>query len=314
MKNIITIDCHYTGEKIACAYLVKNGENSYFVENNTAPSVSYLLAAMQENNISPDQIQYIIITHVHLDHAGGTAELLKHCPNAIVLAHPKAARHLINPSKLVESAKAVYGDEVFRNLYGEIEPVPETRIIIPDDMSQLQVGNSTLQFNYTKGHANHHFVIYDMKEETVFTGDSFGIAYPSLQHGRYPFIFPSSSPTDFDATEARLSIEKIATCGARFIALTHFGIIDYIGAARSFLLEAIESYEKIQRELIEHLKNGEPIQELAVKKVTQWFSYACENHSLDFNAVEPMLRLDIDLNSQGLAFAAQKALKTGGHI
>ena len=178
-------------------------DQAAFVDTNTTHSVPLLIEKLRTLGLSPEAVSYLIITHVHLDHAGGASALLKLCPNATLLAHPKAARHMIDPSKLVTSAKKVYGEAQFDQLYGAIDSIPKERVQVIEDGEVIAFGTRTFQFFYTRGHANHHFCIWDSASNGVFTGDSFGLAYPALQK-RGLFIFPSTSPTDFDPDEARL--------------------------------------------------------------------------------------------------------------
>ena len=128
MHNIEVIDCKYLRPQFAASFLIQEGERAVFVENNTAHSVPLLLGRLRVRKLSPNQVDFIIVTHVHLDHAGGSHALMEACPNAILLAHPRAAKHLIDPTRLVESAKRVYGVEHFRELYGEIGAIPKERV------------------------------------------------------------------------------------------------------------------------------------------------------------------------------------------
>ena len=131
--SIEAIDCHYGGPEKTAAYLMVERGRACFVDNNTNSAVPRLLEALERRGIAREAVDYAIITHVHLDHAGGTAALLEACPNAKVLAHPKATRHLISPERLIAGSKAGYGEEQFHFLYGEIRPVPEERVISVED-------------------------------------------------------------------------------------------------------------------------------------------------------------------------------------
>ena len=159
------------------------------------------MEVLKKEGLKPEDVQYLIITHVHLDHAGGSSALLKACPNAVLLAHPRAATHIIDPTKLIKSARLVYGESAFEKLYGEIEPVASARVRVMNDGETVQFGSRNLHFFYTRGHANHHFCILDSGSEGIFTGDSFGLAYPALQKNGL-LIIPSTSPTDFNPDEA----------------------------------------------------------------------------------------------------------------
>jgi glyoxylase-like metal-dependent hydrolase (beta-lactamase superfamily II) len=312
MKDIVTIDCNYVMPKVAAAYLLRAGDKACFIDNNTNYAVPALLAALKENNYKPEDVSHIIITHVHLDHAGATGLLLSHCPHAIVVAHPRAAPHVINPTRLVESARSVYGAENFHKLYGEILPVPESRVYIPADGEIMQVGDRELEFIYTRGHANHHFVILDKKSKSIFTGDSFGIAYPLLQHGSRPFLFPSTSPTDFDAAEARISYNKIVATGAERAYPTHFDTWSDMKGGHAMLMAAMYEIEGLFNELAAGDLAGEAAYRFAFAGFKKFFDRELSARGIHLaKAEEDILGMDIDLNAQGLAFAAQRARKKG---
>lgn len=274
------------------------------IENNTVHAVPKILRAMQAAGVSGEQIRYLIITHVHLDHAGGTAELLKHCPNATVLAHPRAARHLIDPSKLVKSAEGVYGAERFREIYGVIEPVPAARVKEMEDGATVDLGGKPLHFWHTRGHAKHHFVVHDPDADTVFTGDTFGLAYPALQRAGQ-LVLLSTSPTDFEPDEALRSLDKVLSLGTRRAHLTHFGAIHDLPAAAAQLRTQIE----YSRRLVEKYRgDARPFPELARAIEPE---LKLQMHTLMVsNGLNPTteewarLSLDLEVNAQGLAWVA----------
>ncbi len=307
MKDIITIDCNYVMPRVAAAYLIRCGEKACFVDNNTNYAVPALLAALKDNGYTPEQVSHIIITHVHLDHAGGTGLLLTHCPNAVVVAHPRAAPHVIDPSRLVKSAQQVYGEDNFRKLYGEILPVPENRVVIPADGEVFQLGDKSLQFIYTRGHANHHFSIYEQTTKSIFTGDSFGIAYPMLQHGSKPFLFPSTTPTDFDATEARISYDKILASGAERAYPTHFDVWTDMRGGYTMLHGYINRIEALYASLLSE-GDAEKIPALARAGFDAFFADELRARSITLSPQETaVLEMDVNLNAQGIAFAAARA-------
>lgn len=307
---ITTIDCEYVMPNVAAAYLLHCGEKACFIDNNTNHAVPLLLEALKNNKYRPEDVAYIIITHVHLDHAGATGLLLQHCPNAKVIAHPRAAPHVIDPSRLVQSAQSVYGAAEFEKLYGTIHPVPESRVYIPADNELIQVGDTELRFIYTRGHANHHFVILDRKTNSIFTGDSFGIAYPMLQRGKKPFLFASTSPTDFDAAEARLSYEKIVATGATHAYPTHFGVWTDLLAGQQMLSEHMSQIEKIFDALKTGGNGSVEAYAYARSAIESWFERQLADRGITLSSTEQnMLGLDIDLNAQGLVFAANRARK-----
>jgi len=302
--RLVTIDSEYTAPGVAACYLrVQNGEAA-FVETNTAHAVPRLLAALEAEALRPEDVRWVVVTHVHLDHAGGASALMRACPNATLVAHPRAARHLVDPSRLVASAQAVYGPDRFAQLYGTIDPIPAARVRAVDDGETLDLGGAPLRFLHTRGHANHHFVVHDPARETVYTGDAFGIAYPQVQRaGR--FVFATTSPTDFDAPAARASVDRIVGLGTPTACPTHFGEIDRIDVAAAQLRWWIDRSERLLEEAIAlppaeadtHLREGvRALMEEAARRV---------GLHLD-ESDRKLLALDVELNAQGLAFVAAK--------
>lgn len=304
--SVFTIDCNYVLPELACAYLLVEGKEACFIENNTTNAVPILLSELAKHNLARENVKYIIITHVHLDHAGGTAALLEECPNATVIAHPRAAPHLVNPQRLVESAKQVYGEENFFKLYGEIQPVPENKIYIPYDGETIRWGSRYLKFIYTRGHANHHFVIYDSLTNGVFTGDSFGIAYPYLQKGSSPFLFPSTTPTDFDPIEAKVSLQKIKDTEADKAYLTHFGVWEYMEEGVRQMYDGISYMEEIFLLAQDPSLSEEQVEEFIKNKVNLYFHKEVEKRNLP-SSVYDYLNLDIEINVMGIVFAVRRA-------
>jgi len=302
--RLVTIDCDYLGPGIAAAYLRIQGDEVAFVETNTNHAVPKLLAALERENLAPQQVRYIIVTHVHLDHAGGTSLLAKACPQATVLAHPRAARHLIDPSKLVASAKGVYGAARFEALYGTIEPIDAARVKSLDDGAEVPFGETSFKFIHTRGHANHHFIVHDPARSSVFTGDTFGLYYPRLQRGK-TFVFPSTSPTDFDAAAAHASVDVVKNLGVKRAALTHFGETEDLETAAAQLHEWLD----ISAALMEQANKGDPTEaENTIRAgIVAAMERAAERAGIVFDAEDrAMLELDVGLNAQGLAYAASK--------
>ncbi len=307
---VTVIDCHYVYEKTAAAFLLNAGNEAAFIETNTSHALPYLLTALKDKNISAEKIKYIIITHVHLDHAGGTAALLQHCPNATVVAHPRAARHVIDPQRLVESARMVYGHELFEKLYGAIERVPAERVITPEDGASLTLGDRELRFFYTRGHANHHFVIFDTQDRTVYTGDSFGIAYPLLQSGSRPFIYPTTTPTDFDPIEAHRSYDLITSLKPRRAMLTHFGEWGDVSYGAAELHRLMNEIEKIYGYLLEHDLSQEKATTYAEEQFEALFLRELAERGIYPTEEQlQMLRIDTGINAQGIVFSAMRQKK-----
>ncbi|MCS6899164.1 MAG: MBL fold metallo-hydrolase [Myxococcales bacterium] len=301
-----TIDCDYMLPGLAAAFLRVEGDEAAFVETNTSHAVPKLLAALAAAQLRPEQVRWVIVTHVHLDHAGGASALMKALPNATLLAHPRAARHLIDPSRLVASATQVYGAENFARLYGVIEPIDPARVRSLEDGASIELGSSSLQVFHTRGHANHHFVVFDSTSSSVFTGDTFGLVYPRLQRAKR-FAFPSTSPTDYDGLEARKSIDRVLSLGAERAFLTHFGEVRDLLVIADQLRRWLDLSDALVREAAA-LPPAEREPLLRRRLAAALEQAALEaGLSLDDNDWR-LLDLDLGLNAQGLAFAAGKPL------
>ncbi len=250
-KVLVPIDCHYQVPLRACSFLMIEGNHASFVDNNTVFAVPHLLKALEQHKIPPENVDYLIVTHVHLDHAGGTSALLKHCPNAKVIAHPKTAKFLARPERLIEGARAVYGEPLFTQLFGEIEPVPEERIQIVADEEILTWGERTLRFMHTLGHATHHICIHDSKTNGVFTGDSFGLGQSDPETYDTKFLFVSTAPADFDPIEAERTIRRILSLHPDYVFLPHYGIHKDPQHGASMLLRSLSAMEVLLQTALE---------------------------------------------------------------
>ena len=300
-----TIDCDFL-PAFTAAYLRVAGDECAFIETHTAHALPKLLAALDEHGRRPEDVRWIVVTHAHLDHAAGAGALLAKCPNATLLAHPRAARHLVDPTRLVASAKAVYGAERFAELYGRIDPISEGRVRSLDDGATFALGDATLRVHHTAGHAKHHFVVDDPATDAVFTGDAFGVVYPALQRG-VRFALASTSPTDFDPDEARRSIDKILSLGERGACLTHYDEVrdleEVAGQLRGWI-------DRSEAWLAEAARSDEPVAAITVRIEEQLRRAIAEDSSkrgLSLDAAGwQVLALDIALNAQGIAFVADK--------
>jgi len=311
MHRIRTIDCHYMGQKdLAAAYLLIDGDEAAFVENNTAHSVPLLLKALGEEGLSPEQVRYALVTHAHLDHAGGSSALLEACPNANLVAHPRAARHLIDPSRLVASATSVYGEERFAQFYGTLKPIPAERVRTMEDGDTLSFGARTLSFTHTRGHANHHLIIHDSGSDGVFTGDAFGLAYPALQ-GRGPFTIPTTSPTDYLADEALSVVQQIVAMQPSRVFLTHFGERTEVEELGRQLIADLKVSKGIFEDAVESDLEGEALERRCGEALDRHLASRIRAQGLELDAAFEVLALDRELNAQGLAFAAMRKRQKG---
>lgn len=294
-----TIDCDVL-PRFTAAYLRVAGDECAFVETHTSHALPKLLAELSARGRKPGDVRWIVVTHAHLDHAAGAGELLAACPNATLLAHPRAAKNLIDPEKLEASAKRVYGDARFAELYGRIVSAPAERVRALEDGATFELGGATLSVHHTEGHAKHHFVVHDPELSTVYTGDAFGLVYPALQHsGR--FAIASTSPIDFDPAAARRSLDIILGLGAEHACLTHFGAFEDLDVIAAQVRAWIDRSEAWMNAC---LASEEPL-DVQVARVAGQIREVLEGTRLGPKDLE-LLALDIDLNAQGIAVAAER--------
>lgn len=303
--SVTTIDCEYLDHPgFAAAYLIHEGDAAAFVETNTNRAVPRMLEAVAALGVPRERVEYVIITHVHLDHAGGASALMDACPNATLLAHPRAAKHVIDPAKLIKSAEAVYGEDAFREMYGEIRPVPAHRVRSMADGEVVRFGARALTFLHTRGHADHHACVLDSGSKGIFTGDSFGLVYPALQ-GNGLFAIPSTSPTDFDAAAAKASLDRIVQTGAERAFLTHFGEHDDLQGIAAQLHPQLDEHGAIAEEAFASDLEGEALDRLCAERVNALFERILRERGPSGDP-RTILKMDADLNAQGLAFAVRK--------
>lgn len=303
-----TVDCDIL-PSFTAAYLRTAGEECAFIEAHTSHAVPRLMAELARQGKRPEQVRWVIVTHAHLDHAAGASALIAQCPNATLLAHPRAARHLVDPSKLVASATAVYGEERFAKLYGRIDPIPAERVRALEDGETFDLGDAKLRVHHTAGHAKHHFIVEDPALSTVYTGDTFGLVYPALQ-GKGRFAIASTSPTDFDAAEARKSVAKVMGLGMKAACLTHFDEVKDLAEVAAQVGAWIDRSERWVEEAAASGGSAGEMEAAIVGKIRATIAAESEQRGLGFGAAEEkLLELDVMLNAQGLAFVAGKAGK-----
>lgn len=300
----ITIDCHYLFPRFAASYLRVEKGRAIFIENNTNLAIPHLLKALENSGISPEGVDYLLVTHAHLDHAGATGQLVKLFPRATVLAHPKAVRVLSDPSRLIKGAKQVYGEEKYQALYGEILPVPSSRIQSLADGEVIEWQGEKIESFYTLGHASHHLCFFDMSSRSIFSGDAFGVSYPDLQ-GKNFFHLPSTSPVDFDAEQAIKAIEAIEQRKPERVYLTHFGEVCQVADRARKLKSLIQLHEDILfDEELTGIQDEETLQKIILVKLKKLYQIEWEKCGMESNIkTQDLIQLDLELNAAGLAVA-----------
>lgn len=296
--GISAIDAEYYRPGLAAIHLIVEGGIAALVDTGTSFSVPGVMEILSQKNISPKSISYIFLTHIHLDHAGGAGEFMYRFPNAKLVVHPRAVRHMIDPAKLIKSTMAVYGDENFRRMYGEIRPVDASRIIAAPDKFQIKMNGRTLLFLDTPGHARHHNCIFDEISRSFFTGDTFGVSYREFDVNGLEFVFPTTTPVQFDPFAAHHSLDRIMSYDPQYAFLTHYSRIGNLTHHASVLHDLTDTYVTIANEICnqgeEHISLAEKLVELLTQRIK---NHGC---TLSQEKIHDLLSMDAKLNAEGL--------------
>lgn len=299
VDGISVIDSEYYSKDFAAIYLLKQKNKVIIIETGTNYSVPHVKEALSQIGLSFSDVLYVIPTHVHLDHAGGAGLLMMQCQNAALVVHPRGARHLIDPSKLVAGAKAVYGENKFKEYYGEIFPIDANRVIQADDNFILDFDGRELRFIDTPGHARHHFCIWDKATKSMFTGDTFGISYRDLDHQDELYILPSTSPVQFDPEALIQSINRIMEFKPERVCLTHFSAIKPTKKATNKLIESIHFVSNLAIKYAD--KNDS--ESIIYKKMMDYFLEGLNEIGFQNNDyAKDRLSLDVLINTRGLIY------------
>ena len=306
--GITAIDTDYVRPRLDASHLIVRGGRAAFVDVGVNHSVPRLLAALKTKNLDVADVDYVFLTHVHLDHAGGAGELMKHLPNAKVLVHPRGAAHLVHPEKLIAGTKAVYGADKFDALYGSIVPVAAERIVVVEDNARFRLDGSEFQFIHTPGHALHHYCIVDPQSHSVFTGDSFGVSYHAFDSAAGAFVMPATTPTQFDPKQAHDSVDRILSFNPQAIFVTHYSRRTDVTRLGQDMHTCLDEYVKIAKACAE-LGAGRVAaikQRMHAYLVQRLRAHGCR---ADQATLDSWLEMDVDLNAQGLAFWMDRVAK-----
>ncbi len=295
--GIHVIDTGFHRPQFDAAYLLVENGRAAFIDTGTNFAVPRLLAALDDLGLARDAVDFVIATHVHLDHAGGVGLLMQELPQARLLVHPRGARHMVDPQALYQGALAVYGQAVMDREYGQLVPVPAERVHSPQDGETLHLAGRPLLFIDTPGHARHHHSIWDARSAGWFTGDTFGLSYRETDSAAGPWVLPTSSPVQFEPQPLRQSVQRLLATQPQQMYLTHFGAVGDVPRLATLLLEQVDAMVLLANRLREDPQRHDALKAGLQAQARQ----RLQQHGVaDLDAAVASLALDIELNAQGL--------------
>jgi len=297
-KGILAIDTEYVRPRMDASHLIIDEGRAAFVDVGTWFSVPNLLSTLAAQGLDADAVDYILLTHIHLDHAGGAGRLAAALPRARVLVHPRGVSHIVDPTNLIAATKAVYGEARYAREYAEISGIPATRVGAVEDGQRIALGRRTFEFLHTPGHALHHVSIVDRDSAEVFTGDTFGVSYREFDTAAGEFILATTTPTQFDPGQLHASIDRILGLKPTSAYLTHYSRVRNLDKLGLDLHADIDAFVAIAHDVAEAPNRADLMQ----PRLFEHLFARLETHGYAGGSDEAhaLLDGDIALNAAGL--------------
>ena len=298
-NGIIAFDSGYVRPILAAIHLIVENGRAAFIDTGSNDSLPNAIAALHKVGLDVTAVDYVILTHIHLDHAGGAGAMMQAFPNASLVVHPRGARHMAEPSKLVLGVSAVYGTEYVARVYGNIIPIPAGRIIEAPDGHVISLNGRLLTCLDTPGHARHHICIVDGKTGGIFTGDTFGLSYRELDVEGRQFIFPATTPSQFEPDVMRESIARLLELQPPAMYLTHYGQLNNVAQQGQDLNRRIDAVVALA---LAEKDTGVERQQRIKAALTQYLLSELRQHgcTLTDDTLLDLWEMDLELNAQGL--------------
>jgi hydroxyacylglutathione hydrolase len=297
--GILAVDSGYCRSGLAAIHLIIHQGRAAVVDTGTNASAPQVLAALAAAGVAPEQVLWVILTHIHLDHAGGAGSLMCAFPNAKLVVHARGVRHMIDPAKLWEGTSAVYGAERAFALYGRLAPIEAERIVEANEGLELDLAGRRLRVLETPGHARHHICIWDELARAFFTGDVFGLSYRELDVEGRAFVFPTTTPTQFDPDALHASIDRLLTFRPDAMYLTHYSRVTEVERLAADLHRLIDTQVAVARAargegVARHVEILAGLEQIVREEAER------QGWCLPEDEIFDLLRTDLELNAQGL--------------
>lgn len=298
--GITAVDTDHLRPLFDASHIIQENGRAAFVDTGANSSVPLLLDALERCDVDVADVDYVFLTHVHLDHAGGAGLLMQALPNAKAVLHPRGAPHMIDPVKLIRGAQAVYGEQVFSEIYGEIQAIPAERVVVVDDEQEISLAGRSFKSIFTEGHARHHYCLVDSQSKGVFTGDSFGLSYRELDTANGEFIYPTTTPVHFDPGEAHKSIDRIMAEEPQQLFLTHYSRVTELPRLCQDMHRRIDDFVALaESHATDHDRTAAMHASMFAYFIGELRLHGFEG---DNDRAHAILDLDIRLNTMGLEF------------
>ncbi|KQU81471.1 MULTISPECIES: MBL fold metallo-hydrolase [unclassified Rhizobacter] len=283
----------------ACYLVVENGRGA-FIDTGTTHSLPRLLAAVDAAGLQRADVDWVIVTHVHLDHAGGAGALMRELPAAKLLAHPRGARHMVEPLALLNGARAVYGAQEVTRAYGEVVPVPAERVVNSHDGMVIELAGRPLLLIDTPGHARHHHCIWDERSRGFFTGDTFGLSYREFDTAQGPWLLPTTTPVQFEPDALKQSVRRMLDFRPERLYLTHYGCVENVPRLGEMMLAQVDEIVALGERMrplpapARHAALMAGLSDLYWARLQQFGSPVPRDDAM------ALLAMDLELNAQGI--------------
>lgn len=298
-NGIFAFDSGYLRPLLAAVHLVVERGRVALIDTGTNRTLDRTLTVLKRLGLGPEAVDYVILSHIHLDHAGGAGAMMQAFPQARLVVHPRGVRHMVEPSQLVAGVTEVYGAAYVAEMYGEILAIPAGRIVEARHETVIDLAGRSLLCLDTPGHARHHIVVVDRKTGGAFTGDLFGLSYPIMDVGARQFLFPTTTPTQFDPEAMRRSLVLLRQYRPPVLYLTHYGQLREPEAQERVLLGQIDRFSELA---LRHADDGAERHARIKADLTRYLMDAAARFGCPLPQAELLdwWEPDLELNTQGL--------------